>query len=72
MQNFTTLLSTETLPFFLVLLGKWILHPSYVEACLEAKKVLTNFTDFEWGNPEKDFIQEINPKEHKLAQTAYR
>ena len=52
--------------------GKWILHPSYVEACLDAKKILSNYTDFEWGNPEKDFMQEINPKEQQLAKTAYR
>ena len=52
--------------------GKWILHPSYVEACMAAKEILSNFTDFEWGNPEKDFMQEINTKEQQLAKTAFR
>ena len=52
--------------------GKWILHHSYIESCLAAKEILTNFTDFEWGNPEKGFMQEINAKELQLAKTAFR
>ena len=52
--------------------GKWILHPSYVKACMGAKEILSNFTDFEWGNPDKDFMQEINAKEQQLAKTAFR
>ena len=52
--------------------GKWILHPSYVEACMAANEILSNFTDFEWGNPEKDFMQEINAKDQQLAKTAFR
>ena len=52
--------------------GKWILHPSYVEACMAAKEILSNFADFEWGNPEKDFMQEINAKEQQIAKAAFR
>ena len=52
--------------------GKWILHPSYIEACMAAKEILSNFTDFEWGNPEKGFMQEINAKEQQLAKSAFR
>ena len=52
--------------------GKWILHPSYIEACMVAKEILSNFTDFEWGNPEKGFMQEISAKEQQLAKTAFR
>ena len=52
--------------------GKWILHPSYVEACMAAKEILSNFTDFEWGNPENDFMQKINANQQQLAKTAFR
>ena len=52
--------------------GKWILHPSYIEACMAAKEILSNFTDFEWGNPENDFMQKINANEQQLAKTAFR
>ena len=53
--------------------GKWILHPSYVEACFAANEILSNFTDFEWGNPKEDFMQEITTEnEQTLAKTAFR
>jgi hypothetical protein len=52
--------------------GKWILHPSYVEACMAAKDILSNFTDFEWGNQDKGFMQDINAKEEQLAKSAFR
>ena len=52
--------------------GKWILHPSYVEACMAAKEILSNFTDFEWGNPDKGFMHKINAREQQLAKTAFR
>ena len=52
--------------------GKWILHPSYIEACFTAKEILSNFTDFEWGNPENGFLHEVTANEqNKLAQTAF-
>jgi topoisomerase (DNA) II binding protein 1 len=54
--------------------GKWILHPSYIEACFTAKKILSNFTNFEWGNPENGFLQEVTDNERnelELAQAAF-
>ena len=54
--------------------GKWILHPSYIEACFAAKEILLNFTDFEWGNPENGFLPEVTayePYQLELAQAAF-
>ena len=38
--------------FGAILSGVWVLDASYIYACMKAKKVLTNFSDFEfWQNP---------------------
>ena len=52
--------------------GKWILHPSYVETCIKADKILPNFADYQWGNPDTHFIDEVAEKEQQLAKAAFR
>ena len=52
--------------------GKWILHPSYVETCVKADEILPNFADYQWGNPDTDFIHEVTEKERQLAKAAFR
>lgn len=37
--------------------GKWILHPSYIEACMKENVILSDCEKFEWGNPENSFIE---------------
>ena len=37
--------------------GKWILHPSYIEACMKENLILSDCEKFEWGNPENSFIE---------------
>lgn len=37
--------------------GKWILHPSYIEACMKENIILSGCEEFEWGNPENQFIE---------------
>ena len=37
--------------------GKWILHPSYIEACIKENVILSDCETFEWGNPENCFIE---------------
>ena len=52
--------------------GKWILHPSFVENCIEVDEILPNFADYQWGNPDTDFIHEVTEKEQQLAKAAFR
>ena len=34
-------------PFGAIVSGVWILHASYIQACMNANKILTNFSYFE-------------------------
>ena len=52
--------------------GKWILHPSYLDACMKEDKILTNYEDYEWGNPEKKFLEGFKEQEKHLGMTAHR
>lgn len=53
--------------------GKWVLHSSYMEACIAAGKVL-NEESFEWGNPQNSFLEQLSPDslEHSFAKASFR
>lgn len=52
--------------------GKWILHNSYIDACIQADQVLDE-SPYEWGNPENPFLKNItNDLEKKVAMAGYR
>jgi len=52
--------------------GMWVLHHSYMKACLKAGQILPE-AEFEWGNPDNDFVEKIgNELEQRLAKAAFR
>ncbi len=54
--------------------GKWVLHPSFMPACLDAGRVVSE-DRFEWGNPENEFVvpgSEMTDLERKLAAASFR
>ena len=53
--------------------GKWVLHPSYIDACLAADKVLGE-ESFEWGNPKNPFLERLTPDslEDNFAKASFR
>ena len=57
----------------LLVLGKWILHTSYMEECIRAKTLLPNVEAFEWGNPDNGFLACLKTdQEAELASAAFR
>ena len=40
--------ASNSIHFGAIVSGVWILHASYIQACMEADKILTNFSDFEF------------------------
>ena len=53
--------------------GKYVIHPSYMEACFASDKILPT-ERYEWGNPENGFLADksLGDQEKKLASAAFR
>jgi len=49
--------------------GKWVLHPDYVTSSLAAGRWLAE-EQYEWGNPEMQYLENSSSTEVKLAKAA--
>ena len=47
----------------------WVLHVSYVEACVAAKTLLPE-SAYEWGNPDNPFLEGLSGVDERIARAA--